>query len=274
MSEESSRPADTEQPEPQWQPIAAIDRRVVGVLVEKAKTTPDAYPMTLNAIRTACNQKSNRAPVMQLESDDIEESLERLREMGAVGLIEGYGRAQKYRHYLYQWLGVDAVELAVMAELLLRGAQTEGELRGRAARMEPIRDLSALRPVVESLKGKGLMVPLTPPGRGHVVTHGLYPPNELERLRQQYTGTTPAPAPTAAPAPGGPAEQAGAPATPATTVAPAPVDIEAQLAEAVARQLGELRDQLAQVRADLDDLTAEHGRLADEVRELKDALGG
>ena len=145
-----------------WQPLGVIDRRVVGVLAEKAKTTPDIYPMSLNAICTGCNQKSNRTPLMQLEAGDVEESLDRLRALGAVGLVEGYGRVAKYRHYLYEWLGVDKVELAVMTELLLRGPQTEGELRGRAARMEPIADLGALRPVITALKARGLVLPLTP----------------------------------------------------------------------------------------------------------------
>ena len=79
--------------------------------------------MSINAIVTAANQKNNRFPVMQLEVDQVEESLERLRGLGAVGLIQGYGRVVKYRHYLYEWLGVDKVELAVMAELLMRGAR-------------------------------------------------------------------------------------------------------------------------------------------------------
>ncbi len=116
-------------PQRRWRPLESIDRRVVGVLAEKAKTTPDIYPMSLNAIRTGCNQKSNRHPLMELEPEEVEESLDRLREIGAVGLVEGYGRVQKYRHYLYDWLGVDKVELAVMTELLLRGEQTVGELR-------------------------------------------------------------------------------------------------------------------------------------------------
>ena len=103
---------------PRWQPINAIDRRVLGVLVEKAKTVPSAYPMSINAIATGANQKNNRFPVMQLEPDQVEESLERLRGLGAVGLIQGYGRVAKYRHYLYEWLGVDKVELAVMTGAL------------------------------------------------------------------------------------------------------------------------------------------------------------
>ena len=174
---------------PQWKPLSSIDRRVLGVLVEKAKTTPDNYPLSLNAICSGCNQKSNRDPLMNLEPDDVEESLDRLRELGAVGLVQGIGRVTKYRHYAYQWLGVDKVELAVMAELLLRGAQTEGELRGRAARMEPIAGLPELRPVLTSLKSKGLVVPITPEGRGHVVTHALYQPAELEKLRSRHYGS-------------------------------------------------------------------------------------
>jgi uncharacterized protein len=259
-----------EQAEPRWQPIGPIDRRVAGVLVEKAKTTPDAYPMTLNAIRTGCNQKSNRAPLMQVEPEDIEESLERLRGLGAVGLIEGYGRVAKYRHYLYKWLGVEAVELAVMAELLLRGAQTEGDLRGRAARMEPIRDLSELRPVLSSLKAKGLVIPLTPEGRGHVVTHALFLPDELAKLRSQYQqGSAPAGPPHGAEVP--PASSPSPPSVP--PAAKAPTGIEPVVAESVRQELRDLREQLSQLRADLGDLAAGQRRLDDELREVKDALG-
>ncbi len=103
----------------------------------------------------ALNQKNNRYPLMELEIEDIEESLERLRGLGAVTEVQGGGRTARFRHHMYDWLGTEKVELAVMAELLLRGAQTEGELRGRAARMEPISDLAALRPVLDSLRARG-----------------------------------------------------------------------------------------------------------------------
>jgi uncharacterized protein YceH (UPF0502 family) len=149
----------TEQPgvesgERRWRPLTAIQRRVVGVLVEKAKTTPDAYPLTLNALTNGCNQKSNRHPHTELASEEVERALEELRELCAVAEIQSGGRVAKYRHYMYEWLGVDKVELAVMAELLLRGEQTIGELRGRASRMEPIPDLNALRPILDSLLAK------------------------------------------------------------------------------------------------------------------------
>ncbi len=109
--------------QPRWQPLPARDRRVLGALVEKAKTTPDAYPLSINALRTACNQKNNRYPLMELEQEDVEESLARLRALGAVTEVQSGGRVDRFRHYLYEWLGVDKVELAVIAELLLRGAK-------------------------------------------------------------------------------------------------------------------------------------------------------
>jgi uncharacterized protein YceH (UPF0502 family) len=166
---------------PNWRPLDRIQRRVAGVLVEKAKTTPENYPLSLNGITTGCNQKSNRSPQMELDPSDVELALEELREMGAVVEIQGDGRVPKYKHCLYDWLGVDKVEMAVMAELMLRGEQTVGELRGRAARMEPIADLNALRPVLNSLIAKKLVISLTSEGRGQVVTHGLYQPNEMEK---------------------------------------------------------------------------------------------
>lgn len=230
---------------PRWQPISAIDRRVLGVLVEKAKTTPEAYPMSLNAITTGANQKNNRAPVMQLEPDQVAESLERLRGLGAVGLIEGQGRVAKYRHYLYEWLGVDKVELAVMAELLLRGDQTEGELRGRASRMEPIRDLGALKPILDSLKQRGLIISLTPEGRGHAISHALYRPQELERLQAAYAGRVMA-------GEGGLSDEEETPRRAA--------------AAAGDEEIAALRQEVGQLRADL-------AALADEFRQFKSELG-
>lgn len=164
----------TPENQPRWQVLDSLQRRVLGVLVEKAKTTPDAYPMTVNAIKTACNQKSNRYPQMDLGADDVQATLDELREMGVVVEVHGDGRSIKYRHLAYEWLGVDKVELAVMTELLLRGEQTVGELRGRAARMEPIGGLAELKPILAALADRNLVISLTSEGRGQIVTHGLY----------------------------------------------------------------------------------------------------
>ncbi len=267
-----ARPLSTD---PRWQPLSAVDRRVAGVLVEKAKTTPDVYPMSLNAICTASNQKSNRHPIMQLETDDVEASLERLRDLGAVAIVQGYGRVYKYRHYLYEWLGVDKVELAVMAELLLRGAQTEGELRGRAARMEPIADLGALRPVLASLKSKGLVVSLTPEGRGHVVAHALYSPGEMEKLKAQYTGGYAAPA-LAADFDSPPVESASSvPAITSRSVGAAPPSVlgPEAVGQAVRSELDVLRAQLAELRSDLNHLAEAFRQTQEELQRLRSELG-
>lgn len=266
---------DSTTPQPKWEPIGGVDRRVLGVLAEKAKTTPAAYPMSLNAICTGANQKSNRSPVMNLDPESAEESLDRLRELGAVGMIEGYGRVTKYRHYLYEWLGADKVELAVMAELLVRGAQTVGELRGRAARMEPIRDVAALRPIVASLIAKGLVVSLTPEGRGQIVAHTLYKPREMEKLQAQY-GQAAGAGPVAVEMP--PSDEMDATAEPATqpvrttAIQPAPA-ADPSVAEALQREIGELRAQVTQLRSDVEDLSTRQSRADDDLRGLRDALG-
>src|SRR4051794_24221933 len=169
-----------------WVPLTPKERRVLGVLVEKAKTTPEYYPLTVAAIVTGANQKSNRDPVTNYDADDVEDILQDLRHKGAAVMVEAGGRVVRWKHTLYDWLKVNKVELAVVAELLLRGPQTEGDLRSRASRMEPFPDLPALQTVLEALAPRGLVVYLSPPGqkRGVMVTHGLYPPQELEKVRQ------------------------------------------------------------------------------------------
>ncbi len=176
---------------PSWRPLGSRQRRVVGVLIEKAKTTSDAYPLTLNALTNGCNQKSNRSPQMNLRPDDVEQVLDELREIGAVTEVQSSGRVAKYRHHMYEWLGVDKVELAVMAELLLRGEQTIGELRTRASRMEHIAGLPELKPILQSLTEKKLVLALTPEGRGQIVTHGLYRPKEMEQLKSSIVASVP-----------------------------------------------------------------------------------
>ena len=177
-------PSETEQSEAP-KPLNAIQRRILGVLIEKARTTPDAYPLSLNALITGSNQKSNRSPLMKLTTEQVEDELVTLRELGVVAEVHGGGRVPKYRHYGYDYLGVKGVEAGVMAELLLRGAQTAGDLRTRASRFEPIQDLATMNQILQKLIAQNLVVALTPPGRGQLFTHALYPPDELSRLREQ-----------------------------------------------------------------------------------------
>jgi hypothetical protein len=275
MSDESAGALSPTPSQARWQAVGAIDRRVLGVLAEKAKTTPDIYPMSLNAICTGCNQKNNRAPLVQFEPSEVEESLDRLRELRAVGLVEGYGRVAKYRHYLYEWLGVDKVELAVMTELLLRGDQTVGELRGRAARMEPIADLAALRPVLDSLKAKGLVIALTPEGRGHVVTHALYRPREIEDLVAKHQAGAAASGEGGEPSVAAEAPRAAMPSAASSAAATRPAGVpSADASTALRRELAELRDLVMQVRSDLDETRIALRQISDEVRALKESLGG
>ncbi len=114
--------------------------------------------------------------------------LQGLRKKGATILVEGSGRVVRWKHTLYDWLRVTKIEIAILAELLLRGSQTEGDLRARASRMEPLADLATLQMHLESLAARGLVVYLSPKGvkRGVIVTHGLYRPEELERERQKH----------------------------------------------------------------------------------------
>src|SRR4051812_45641961 len=203
-----------------WVPLTPKERRVLGVLVEKAKTTPEYYPLTVAAIVTGANQKSNRDPVTNYDADDVEDILQDLRHKGAAVMVEAGGRVVRWKHTLYDWLKVNKVELAVVAELLLRGSQTEGDLRARASRMEPLADLAALQAILDSLASKDLIVYLTPPGtrRGVVVTHNLYPPNELERERVRHASAPPAD------------DEPERPARPAATRAEAPAVPPAELA--------------------------------------------
>ena len=243
-------PADDAPWNPSWKPLGPEQRRVLGVLIEKAKTTPAGYPMTINAIVLGCNQKNNRDPLMTLGDVEVERVLEELRRLGAVTEAHESTRTAKYRHRGYEWLGVERAELAVMAELLLRGAQTLGELRTRAARMEPIADLPALKPIVEALLKRRLMIELTPPGRGQMVSHNLYLEPELAALRAQLTGRAPVPV---APAGAVPARVAA----PAGGAAAAPAGTENMLA-ALQGEIAELRAEVAQLRQRLGEL--ESGR--------------
>jgi hypothetical protein len=176
---------------PRWRPLDASQRRVLGVLIEKAKTTPGSYPMTVNAIVTGCNQKNNRDPITAYDDFDVEKALGELQTLGVVKEIDWVGRVAKYKHLAYEWFGIRPMELAVLAELLLRGSQALGELRARAARMEPIEDLAALKPIVEGLLERKLMIELTAPGRGQIVSHNLYTSSESAALREQHGKPTP-----------------------------------------------------------------------------------
>ena len=136
--------------------LTTLEARILGCLVEKELATPEYYPLTLNALMAACNQKNNRDPEMMLSSDEIAKGLAGLQyDKKLVGTYSGAGsRAVKYTHRLLETLGVDTPELAILCELLLRGPQTPGELRGRASRMHPFASPAEVRTVLDALAAR------------------------------------------------------------------------------------------------------------------------
>jgi len=238
-SETTDRPTEPSR----WQPLTAVQRRVLGVLVEKAKTTPDAYPLTVNALTNGCNQKSNRSPKMELETYEVEECLGQLRQLNVVVELWDSGRVPKYRHDAYDWLDVDKQEMAVIVELLLRGEQTVGELRGRAARMEPIADMSALRPILAALEEKGLLLPLTSAGRGQMVTHSLYQDAERSTLLSQFENELPGKAQVQS-------ERLPPPIVPITSAPEVTLDMYSELQV----ELAEVQAEVSRLRARLERL--------------------
>ena len=140
--------------------LTEIECRVLGSLLEKELATPDYYPMTLNALTAACNQKSNRYPVMTLGEPDVRQALESLREKRLTIPASDSGRAQKYRHLLFEKLKLEPDEQAVVAELLLRGPQTVGELKGRSERMAVMGGLAQVESLLDELTERELVTKL------------------------------------------------------------------------------------------------------------------
>jgi uncharacterized protein len=230
-----------------WPVLDVKERRLLGVLVEKAKTTPDVYPMSVNALMTGANQKSNRDPILNLTEEDVDETLLELQKRGLVTQVQG-GRVVRWRHNLYDLWTSSKVGMAVITELLLRGPQTEGELRGRASRMEPIEDLEALRTLMQPLVEKRLVVFLGPEGRrGTLITHGFHPPGEVEVMRSRTAAVEP---------------EAAAPSAAVATPAGA---LESSLAQ--------LRTEIADLRSQIEQGRIAHQELIEEFRAFKKSLG-
>ncbi|MBS1869781.1 MAG: YceH family protein [Actinobacteria bacterium] len=219
----------------------AVEIRVLGCLIEKQRTTPDAYPLSLNALRLACNQSTNRNPVVDYGEDVIRDALQRTYRRGWTRLTSGHGsRAAKYRHLLDEALGLAPDELALLGVLMLRGAQTPGELKQRSERLQRFDDLDAVEATLERLIA-----------RGHVERLPRQPGQKEERYAQLLGGgDDDAPAvPLAADAP----EQSRPPVEPAPGPAlgsAATGQLERRV-EQLEREVAELRAQLAELRGEL-----------------------
>jgi uncharacterized protein YceH (UPF0502 family) len=148
-SEAHSQATGRALPEPQ---VDRVEERVLGSLIEKAITTPDYYPLTLNSLTAACRQKSNRDPVVDVDEQTVAAALERLQEQGLTRVVIGVDqRVPKYRQLFAEVHGLQPAETALMCELMLRGPQTFGELRSRASRMHPFEDLQQVEAAIQDL---------------------------------------------------------------------------------------------------------------------------
>lgn len=132
--------------------LNAADVRVLGALIEKEATTPEYYPLSLNALVNACNQKSNREPVVDYDADTVLEALESLREKRLAVIITGNGRVTKYGQRISETLNLGRRELAVLCTLLLRGPQTLGEIKDRSERMFAFSDLAEAEGLLQKLE--------------------------------------------------------------------------------------------------------------------------
>jgi uncharacterized protein len=132
--------------------LNAVQARVLGSLMEKEATTPEYYPLSLNALVNACNQKNNREPAMQLDEEEVRTAVHRLQDQGLAGPARGVdSRVTKYEHHLQEVFNFTRGEAAVMCVLLLRGSQTPGELRGRTERMHRFEELEDVLSVLQKL---------------------------------------------------------------------------------------------------------------------------
>ena len=208
----------------------AVEIRVVACLVEKQRTTPDVYPLSLNSLRIACNQATNRDPVVDYDEATVVEGLRRLALRGWTRLASGPGgRARKYRHLLDEALGVDAAEISLLAVLMLRGAQTPGELKQRSERLHSFAGLGEVQETLERLIEREQVARL--PRR----------PGQKEERYQHLLGGGPSPSPSAS-SPAAPAAEEERPLPP-------PGDrlnrLEAELAE-LREQVSALREALGE----------------------------
>jgi uncharacterized protein YceH (UPF0502 family) len=229
--------------------LTAPEQRVLGCLIEKRWTTPDQYPLSLNALRLACNQSTNRDPVSAYDESTVRDAAFRLSKYGLARLASGHSsRAIKYRHLAEEGLGLDREPLALLCVLLLRGPQTPGELKARSERMARFDSLEDVDRVLDQLVQRGYARRL-PRRPGH----------KEERFRHLFGGdeeeggddapAAPAPAPAPAPGPGpGPAAAvaAGAGAAAPGVAETGDGDLEARVAA--------LEDEVARLRTELAEL--------------------
>ena len=222
------------------------EQRVLGCLIEKRWTTPDQYPLSLNALRLACNQSTNRDPVTDYDEATVRDAVQRLSKYGLTRLASGHSsRAIKFRHLAEEALGLGREELAVLAVLLLRGPQTPGELKGRSERMAPLPTLGDVDRVLSALIERGYARRLERrPGqkedRFEHLFGGLGEPVQPQAVVAPVVAQPPPPTPS--------------PLPPVRVVEPSPDGELGVRVEALEGEVAALRAQMAQLREALGDV--------------------
>jgi uncharacterized protein YceH (UPF0502 family) len=222
--------------------LTAAEVRVLGCLVEKQRTTPDTYPLTLNALRMACNQSTNRDPVVAYDETTIREAVTRLHRRRYARLSSGAGsRTSKYRHLLDETLTRAPDELAVLCVLMLRGAQTPGELKARCDRLHPFADLAAIHATLDRLAERDLVrqLPRRPGQKEERYAHRLSDDDAPE----------PAATSVSAPPASAPGPVVRAPGRPMPSAPEVAAVAQLPLAERVARLEAEVTQLRAELRA-------------------------
>jgi uncharacterized protein len=218
----------------------AVEIRVLGCLIEKQRTTPDVYPLSLNSLRLACNQSTNRDPVVDYDEQTVVEALRRLALRGWTRLASGAGsRARKYRHLLDDAFGLDDADVSLLAGLMLRGPQTPGELKQRGQRLHDFADLGAIQEVLDRLVE-----------RGQVARHERQPGQKEDRYEQLLGPSSGSAAISTAEA--GTEMGSNAGGVDEGVATPEPVPAEDRLTR-LEREVAELRAELASLRAALGD---------------------
>ena len=215
--------------------LAPEEVRVLGVLMEKQMTTPEYYPMTVNAVKNACNQKTNRHPGVEFEEDFVSDIIDRLRRKRVLIVVSGPGmRARKYEHNLKDLLFLNQKEMALLCMLMLRGPQTVGELRGRSERMASFEGLEEVEEVLGDLAAANRQplplvrkLPVLPGQKEHRFVHLLSGEPDLERLAIEA--------------------EFDAPVSSRSSSADKLAELEAQV-ETLSRELSELREAFEQFK--------------------------
>ena len=225
---------------------------MLGVLLEKAFTTPDVYPLTVKSCTSGCNQKNNRDPVTNYSEEQVRDILDELREVGVAAVVHtDGGRAERFRHYMRKRYTFSEVQLAIITELLLRGRQQPGELRTRASRMTPIENQETLRAALADLQTQGFVQSNGPlDRRGVEVDHTFYLDGEGQKL-----------------APG------NFLASLSPSVSDAVVDDEPITRASSSGELEDLKQQQAAMAEEMSTMREKLAHLTDQLDELRRALG-